>query len=191
MIILVTHNKHKFAEASELAKHYGAELAMPPNGEEKMEIQADSLKEVSRFAAAEAYGRIGLPILVDDSGLFVHALGNFPGVYSAPALDTIGTRGILRLMDGVKDRKAHFECCVSFADGNSVTSFIGRVNGDILLAEKGANGFGYDPIFAPEGYNGKSLAEVEMKEKNMVSHRGKAFEAFFKWYFNERQKRGK
>ena len=156
-----------------------------------MEIQADSLEEVSKFSADEAYRKIGRPLLVDDSGMFIAALNGFPGVYSASTLSTIGNKGILKLMEGVKNRKAYFKCCVSFHDGKRIRPFTGIVRGTLLHEERGAKGFGYDPIMSPEGYSGKSMAEVSMAEKNLISHRGKAFDKFFKWYSDEAKGRRK
>ncbi|HUC38744.1 MAG TPA: XTP/dITP diphosphatase [Candidatus Acidoferrum sp.] len=180
-LTLLTHNKGKLAEANEIAKRYGIELSMPQKLE-KLEIQSDLLSDVSEFAARHAYRYIKKPLVVDDSGLFVKALGGFPGVYSAYAVPTLGDKGILKLMNGVKDRSAYFECSVSFFDGRSTKSFSGKVHGSITKREKGSHGFGFDPIFSPNGYKGKTLAEVDVAQKNKVSHRGKAFSAFFRWY---------
>jgi XTP/dITP diphosphohydrolase len=188
-LILVTHNKGKLAEASEIAARYKIRLQMPEGKIEKLEIQADTLEEVSRFSAIDAYPKIRKPLVVDDSGLFINYLKGFPGVYSAYAVPTIGNNGILKLMRGVKDRKAYFECCVSFTDGNIVKSFTERVNGKIVDEARGERGFGFDPIFSADGFNGATFGETEMSSKNEVSHRAKAFDSFFKWYSNEYGKR--
>jgi XTP/dITP diphosphohydrolase len=188
-LIMVTHNKRKIAEANEIAQAYGIEVQMPQGGTEKLEIQSDSLQEVSKFSALEAYKTIQKPLVVDDSGLFVNSLHGFPGVYSASVLATIGNQGVLRLMEQVEDRKAHFECCITFYDGKNIRQFTEKVEGDITFNEKGDKGFGFDPIFAPDTYKGRSFGEFEIAEKNKISHRGKAFESFFKWYSNEQQQK--
>ncbi len=180
-LLIVTHNKGKFAEASKIGKEFGVELEMAP-GEGKFEIQADTIQEVSAFSAKHAFERLKKPLIVDDSGLFIEALKGFPGVYSAYTLPTIGNDGILRLMRGRENRSAYFECCVSYCDSNGVKSFSERVTGNILDEEKGKNGFGFDPIFSAEGFNIISMAEMELDQKNSISHRGKAFRSFFRWY---------
>lgn len=181
-IILVTHNKNKFEEINPIAKRFGITLKMPGSDLEKIEIQADSIVDVSRFSASSAYEILKKPLVIDDSGLFIRSLKGFPGVYSDQAFRSLGNSGILKLMNGVTDRRAYFECCASFCNSKGVTSFTERINGTILNVEKGDNGFGFDPIFTLDDYNGKSLAEVDIHKKNKVSHRGKAFESFFKWY---------
>ena len=182
-LIIVTRNKGKFAEANEIAKAFGVELAMPDDGIGKLEIQADKLSAVSEFSAIEAYKKIKKPLIVDDSGLFINALEGFPGVYSAPIYRGIGGMpGILKLLEDKGDRSAYFECSVAFYDGKTLKSFIGRIDGMITNEMRGSGGFGYDPIFAPNGYGGKTFAELGVAEKNKVSHRRKALEAFFRWY---------
>lgn len=182
-LTLLTHNKGKLREANKIASMYGVEL-VPPGLVEKFEIQSESLSEVSGFAARNAYQELKKPLLVDDTGMFVRALGGFPGVYTAHTQYTIGNQGILKLMEGVKDRSAYSACALSFFDGRTFKCFVGKMNGSILKTERGRSGFGFgfDPIFSPTGYSGKSLAELSMDDKNGVSHRGKALEAFFRWY---------
>ncbi len=186
-LILVTHNKGKLREANRVARRYGISLSTPKYIG-KFEIQSDSLAEISEYAAKEAYKHIKKPLLVDDTGMFIHALNDFPGVYTSHALERIGNGGLLKLMDGIKNRSADSKCALSFYDGKTFRCFVGRMDGSILRNQKGNGGFGFDSIFSPKGYKGKSLAELGMDDKNRVSHRGKAFEAFFRWYSNEKKK---
>ncbi len=181
VLTLLTHNRGKLAEANRIARKYEVEL-VSAKFIEKFEIQSESLEEVSGFAAKTAYEKLRKPLLVDDTGMFVRALGGFPGVYTAHTQYTIGNSGILKLMEGKKDRSAYSACALSFFDGRTFKCFVGRMNGSILKAEKGSGGFGFDPIFSPAGYSGRSLAELSVDDKNKVSHRGKAFDAFFRWY---------
>ncbi|MCL5430454.1 MAG: RdgB/HAM1 family non-canonical purine NTP pyrophosphatase [Candidatus Marsarchaeota archaeon] len=185
-ITLVTHNKGKIAEANELAKRFDIEFVMSETSK-KLEIQAENLSDVSEFAARNAFVVERGPLLIEDSGLFVKSLNGFPGVYSAQAFAQIGNAGILKLMEETKDRDAYFECALSFFDGKTMKTFVERVSGSIIFEEKGRYGFGYDPIFSPEGYNGKSFGEVQIAGKNGISHRSKAFEAFCKWYLDEKR----
>ena len=110
--------------------------------------------------------------IIDDSGMFVHALKGFPGVYSAYGQKTIGNKGILTLMEGVKDRSATFKCCIGCDIDGETIIVTGKCDGFILFEEKGTEGFGYDPIFSPDGK--RSFAEISVEEKNTMSHRGNA-----------------
>lgn len=185
-LVLVTHNRRKIDEAGDIARKYSIELVMPKDKTEKLEIQADSIEEVARFSAVEAFKKIKQPLVVEDSGLFIDALKDFPGVYSAHVFVTLGNKGILKLMDKVENRKAYFDCCVCFYDGKTLKSFRERVDGVIINEERGDLGFGFDPIFVPNDYGGKSYGEVNIELKNRTSHRGKAFDSFFRWYSNEK-----
>jgi XTP/dITP diphosphohydrolase len=139
-----------------------------------VEIQADTLEEISRAKCEALVGKVDAPFIVDDGGLFVDALHGFPGVFSAHALKTIGSAGILKLMEGVADRRAHFAAVVSFYDGSEVRSFSGRCDGAITTAPRSSgHGFGFDPIFVPEGQT-RTFGELPADYKNRFSHRGRA-----------------
>ena len=169
-MIFVTGNPGKFSEAAGLIPGLRqANLEVP-------EIQADSVEEVARFSVETAYKKLGVPCFVDDSGMFVDALGGFPGVYSHYVLDTIGNAGVLRLMESAENRKAHFECCIAYHDGKEMHTFGGRVDGELADAARGENGFGFDPIFVPEGH-GRTFAE-DAAYKKKVSHRTRALREF-------------
>ncbi|HWH09264.1 MAG TPA: non-canonical purine NTP pyrophosphatase, partial [Candidatus Thermoplasmatota archaeon] len=162
-------------EASEALAPLGVEVV--GSDLRPVEIQADSLHEVSRAKCEVLVGRLDPPFMVDDGGLFVPALRDFPGVYSAHALKTIGVPGILRLMEGVEDRRARFEAVVSYHDGRGVRSFHGRCDGTLTTAPRAAgHGFGFDPIFVPEGQD-RTFAELPASYKNRFSHRGRALAA--------------
>ena len=135
-------------------------------------MQADTLEEVATFGAKEALLRLGVPLFVEDAGLFVDSLNGFPGPYSAYVYNTIGNEGILKLMYGVEERSAHFISCVCLAyPGGEMHIFEGRVDGRISTMAQGQEGFGFDPIFEVEGIR---FAEMTQEEKNIVSHRGRA-----------------
>ncbi len=144
------------------------------------EIQADTINETIVPGLKWLMERCDRPIMIDDSGLFIDALKGFPGVYSAYVFKTIGCDGILRLMDGVKDRSARFECCIGFMRPGGEPSIVKGVSkGSIALAKAGSGGFGYDPVFIPEGHS-ETFAQMPIPEKNKISHRGRAVEAFLK-----------
>lgn len=137
------------------------------------EIQADRLEKVVRFAATVLDDQIRGDYVIDDSGLFVDALGGFPGVYSSYAYKRLGCGGLLKLLDGVKARGAAFETVFLVRQGGAHEVFHGEARGTIADRERGAAGFGFDPIFVPEGA-AKTYAEMSLTEKNAVSHRGRA-----------------
>jgi XTP/dITP diphosphohydrolase len=143
------------------------------------EVQADTLDEVA-VASAHAVLRDGLagPVFVlEDAGLFVDALSGFPGVYSAYVFRTLGVDGVLRLMEGHEDRRARFESRIALClpDGR-VEVLAGTCHGVISAEARGAGGFGFDPIFLPEG-DERTFAEMSIGEKGAVSHRGRALTA--------------
>ena len=104
-------------------------------------------------------------------------MNGFPGPYSSYVFKTLGNKGIIKLMEGVENRKAYFMAVIAFFDGEKVWTFKGRVDGEIADEIRGDKGFGYDPIFL---YGDKTFAEMG-DEKNEVSHRRRALENFFSW----------
>jgi len=137
------------------------------------EIQAESLEAVLRAAADGLDRRVQGDYLADDSGLFVDALRGFPGVFSAHAFHTLGCEGLLRLLRGVRNRSARFECRFLIAAGGKHRIVGGTCRGRIAPSLRGESGFGFDPIFIPEGAS-RTFAEMSTEEKNAVSHRGRA-----------------
>lgn len=169
MINFVTSNEGKFAEARGIFK----DLVQKNIG--YTEIQADTLEEVATYGMKEVSSRLQGPVMLEDAGLFIEALKGFPGVYSAYVQKTIGNDGILRLMQGREDRKAYFRSVVAYTEpGMEPRLFKGEVHGKIGFESRGGKGFGYDPIF----YVGeKSLGEMEIEEKNRISHRAASMKA--------------
>jgi XTP/dITP diphosphohydrolase len=138
------------------------------------EIQAESL-EITIIPGLEwVMSKYKRPIMIDDSGLFIDALKGFPGVYSSYVFKTVGCDGILSLMKGVRDRRSRFECCIGFMrPGGEPFIAKGVAPGSISSEKVGTGGFGYDPIFVPEGCD-RTYAQIEVGEKNKISHRGRA-----------------
>jgi XTP/dITP diphosphohydrolase len=172
----VTTNLGKFKEISaQMADHgYVLEHIRTPYPE----IQADSLEATIIPGLQWVLERYERPIMIDDSGLFIDALRGFPGVYSSYVFKTIGCDGILNLMKGMTDRHARFECCIGFiAPGKDPFLAKGVARGTISHEKAGTGGFGYDPIFVHEGYS-KTYAQIDIAEKNSISHRGRALAKF-------------
>jgi XTP/dITP diphosphohydrolase len=177
-ITFASTNQNKFREVESIlaAKGVRAEFARL----ELVEIQSDSLEEIAREKARSAYAKVQKPVIVEDDGLFVDALAGFPGQYSSYVLKTIGNAGILKLLEGKGDRSASFRSLVAFFDGAGLQLFEGKVAGSIseTIAQ---GGWGYDPIFVPEGAGTTTFAELA-NNKNDYSHRKKALEKFAQWF---------
>lgn len=147
------------------------------------EIQSDSLAEIATEGVRDAYEELGEACFVDDSGMFVEGVGGFPGPYSSYVYSTLGIDGVLNALDGIDDRSARFDCVVAYHDGDEVRTFEGTVAGRVTREQRGDGGFGYDPIFeVAEDEEARTFAEMPPDEKNEVSHRRRAFEAFADWY---------
>lgn len=136
------------------------------------EIQTSELEEVVEKGMEEIRSKGIRDFIIDDSGLFIDALKGFPGVYSAYGQKTIGNQGILTLMKGVENRKATFKCCIGCDIGGKTIIVTGECQGVIIDEERGNGGFGYDPIFSPDGV--RTFSEIGIEEKNTMSHRGNA-----------------
>ncbi len=179
VIHVLTQNEGKFREFLELSKEHGVVLKQLPSP--KVEVQLRSLEDIAVYAASVALVEWGVPLFVEDAGLFIEALKGFPGPYSSYVYKTLGVDGILKLMKDVKNRKAYFKSVIALAiPGEGVRIFTGIVRGSIALEAQGTGGFGFDPIFIAEGMN-KTFAELSISEKNRLSHRGKAFTSMVMW----------
>ena len=185
VIFLVTGNIHKFAEARLVLSKFDLSTAML--NMDIVEIQADTIEDVAKASVMDAVRKCRLPVIVEDAGLFIKALKGFPGPYSSYVFRTVGLKGVLKLMENAKERRAFFESMVAFSTPNqkSPKLFRGRIEGRIAKKAKGQEGFGFDPIFFPLGDKGKTFAEMSMNEKNKFSHRAKALRAFAEWYAAE------
>ena len=184
-VFFATHNINKFNEARLILSDYDISVGMLRV--EKSELQHDSLKEIAQISALEIFQKYGLPILLEDSGLFITILNGFPGPYAAYTYKTIGNNGILALIENKKNRTATFKTSIVYCNGkNDLHHFEGEVTGKIInknLRDQNILGFGFDPIFQPNG-NSKVFAEMSIIEKNLYSHRSKAMQKFAIWFKN-------
>ena len=185
-VVVASHNEGKVRELRVLLEPFGLELVSAkeldlPEPEEtgttfffNAELKAMSAADLS-----------GLPAIADDSGICVEALGGDPGVYTANWADTSGGRDWMLAMSRVQERleahgpgvsrAAYFACvlCVAWPDGH-VESFEGRAEGSLVWPPRGDRGFGYDPVFVPQGYD-QTFGEMDPEEKHRISHRAAAF----------------
>lgn len=175
-IRFVTSNAGKIEEAKARLRPLGFDVVGTKR--ELEEIQADSIEAVARHKARQLVGRLLPPFFIEDAGLHIEALQGFPGTYSSFVFRTIGNDGILRLLRGKprSQRRARFQAVVAYVDTNRrIRLFTGHADGHIADTPRGANGFGFDPIFIPEG-SPRTFAELDAHEKGTVSHRGHALD---------------
>lgn len=177
-LVFATHNLHKLEEIRNILKNYEV-VGLPDIGcHEDIVEDADDLQGNAKIKADFVTNNFHLDCFADDTGLEVEALGGAPGVYSAryagegcPYHDNVVK--LLKALDGIENRKARFRTVIALNINGEQHFFEGVVNGKILTEEHGDGGFGYDPIFQPDGYD-LSFSEMKMEEKNKISHRGRA-----------------
>ena len=194
-IILASNNKSKMREFRELLAGTDAETVSQRDAGCDFEVEETGTTfEENAFLKANAVMQAtGCIAVADDSGLVVDALNGEPGIYSArygyghEASDEARNEYLLERLGDEQQRSARFVCCICCCLPNGdVISTRGECEGEILFAPQGENGFGYDPLFRPLGYD-VSMAELSADEKNAISHRGKAMREFiekFKRYYN-------
>ena len=187
-LVLATRNAGKVAELA--ARLDGLPVTIRPAADwadaPEVEEDAETLRGNAEKKARALHAHTGLPALADDTGLEVDALGGAPGVrsarYAGPDADDAANRARLRdALRGEADRSARFRTVLAYADGTDVRFFDGVCEGTILPDERGAGGFGYDALFVPADGDGRTFAEMDKAEKNRISHRGRALEAFVAW----------
>ena len=187
-LLLATRNPGKVAELALRLEPLGVVLLSATDlpGAPEVDEDADTLVGNAVKKAVALSQHAGLPALADDTGLEVDALDGAPGVWSArfagdPADDAANRALVLARMAGQTDRKARFRTVLAFADGGVIHTFDGVCEGTLLDGERGGGGFGYDRVFVPTDGDGRAFAELSGEEKNRISHRGRALDAFVAW----------
>lgn len=175
----VTGNENKFKEVKQILSKFQIDVVQAKV--EVIEPQDESIVEVSKSKALQAFEKIKAPLFVEDAGLFIKALNGFPGAFSHFVYKKIGCEGILKLMENKKDREAYFASSIAFMSHllKEPIIFYAEVYGSIAKEKRGSSGFGFDPIFIPKGYD-KTFAELGEK-KNEISHRSKALNMFIEF----------
>jgi inosine triphosphate pyrophosphatase len=168
-LILVSSNPNKGIEAERILGQplLRVSISLP-------EIQAPSVEDIARHkleqARSKGYGRL----VVEDVSLGFEELGNFPGPYVRWLLEAAGGKGLGAIAYALLNRRACAQCCVAYWDGDTPRIFMGETTGQVLVAPRGEQHFGWDAWFQPEG-SAKTFAEMDAEEKDKVSHRGKAY----------------
>jgi XTP/dITP diphosphohydrolase len=186
-IVLATNNQHKADELYAILKGENIPLelllisSVLPDGLEVDET-GHTLEENAYLKAIAIHTATGLPCIADDTGLEVSALGGQPGVFSARYAGANATYDdnvnlLLKNLDGIEERSATFRTVVCYVDGLRTFFAEGICTGRIIKERKGSGGFGYDPVFMPDGYS-ETFAELSSEVKNAISHRGNAIKNF-------------
>lgn len=175
VVVLATHNRHKIREFGEIFGASNIESDDPMAEETEDSFGGNALLKARAVKARHP----GAVVIADDSGLQVESLGGAPGVYSARYAGKDGDSEannalLLKNLGGAKDRSASFVCAIAYiGQDGSEHLFTGVSRGRIAFAPSGVGGFGYDPLFIPDGFS-KTFAELSPEEKNSISHRARA-----------------
>ncbi len=186
-LVVASNNAHKLKEIAEIFTQFEVVSQGQVGFCEEVAETGETFLENALIKATAAAKALGIPALADDSGLCVDALGGAPGIFSARYAgghgdDKANRLLLLKNLEGVDNRRAHFTSALAFVypDGKALTAE-GHTYGEILYAEEGNGGFGYDPIFKSDDL-GKSFGVATAEEKNAVSHRGRSLQALLeKW----------
>jgi len=186
-LFLASNNSHKIKELQIMLGNSSRILTpkdfpLYPEPEES----GNSLEENAAIKAHAGFNFTGLPTLSDDSGLFVETLGGDPGVQSAyyggkPSNSLNNIDKLLFELKEKSNRKAYFQTIIAWYDGKELLYFKGEIKGRIIQEVKGKTGFGYDPVFIPDGYE-TTFAEMSESEKNAISHRANALKEFSNYF---------
>ena len=196
-IVFATNNQHKLKEVREILGENFEVMSLDDIGcHEDIEETADTLEGNSRLKALYIYNKYKVNVFADDTGLEVRALNGAPGVYSARYAGGEGHDSeanmarLLHEMEGVTDRTARFRTVITLMLQNGEEHvFEGVVEGKIIEKRRGGAGFGYDPIFCPEGHS-QTFAEMGSEMKNTISHRGRAVEKLARFLRHQLSKNG-
>ena len=169
--VLVSGNRGKIAEARRMAGAdlEAVELDLP-------EIQSLDLLEVLAAKGEEAWRLLGRPLVVEEAGLELAALNGFPGPFVRWMLEAVGAEGLAKTAAALGDPRATTRCALLYKDASRTVIAEGITEGTLVLPPRGPNGFGWDPVFLPEGES-RTFGELAGEEKDAVSHRGRAWRA--------------
>lgn len=180
-LVFATNNQHKLEELQALLGSKIRLLSLNDIGcSDEIPEEQPTLEGNASQKAFYVFNKFGFNCFADDTGLEIEALNGEPGVYSARYAGEeknpqANMNKVLRLMEKINNRKARFRTVISLVVDGTEVQFEGVADGEILTEKQGDKGFGYDPLFKPAGFQ-KTFAEMNMTEKNSISHRGRAVE---------------
>ncbi len=179
-LLFATHNQNKFKEVKSLIPSFIELLSLNDvKIETEVEETSDTIEGNALLKVRTIHHQTGMNCFADDSGLLVEALNGAPGVYSARYAgdqknDDDNIQKLISDLYDVTNRKAYFKTVIAIIIDGKEQLFEGIINGHIITEKRGNNGFGYDPIFMPDGYD-KTFSEMNLATKNAISHRAIAF----------------
>ena len=185
-LLFASQNKNKVHEIqSALQGKFVIKSLLDINHYQELDEPYDTFEENAKTKAKQGYDIFRMPCFAEDAGLVIQALGGRPGVLSARYAGTqkdpqANIDKVLTEMKGIEDRSAYFIACIAYFSGSDYKLFEGRIYGEILQDRYGEKGFGYDPIFRPDGYD-HSFGELSDQIKSSVSHRTIAMNQFVNW----------
>lgn len=188
-LVFATHNKNKFTEVKEmLPKHIELFSLSDIGCNEDIAETADTIEGNAILKARYVFDNYHLPCFADDTGLEVKALNNEPGVYSARYAgiennSQANIEKLLRNLESENDRSARFKTAIAFISDTAEKVFLGICEGEIRNEPQGNSGFGYDPIFQPDGFD-VTFAEMTLFQKSEIGHRGKAMRQLNEFWRN-------
>lgn len=186
-ILLATTNKGKLNDVKEILKNIDVEILSFLDFDDYPEVEetGTTFLENAELKVKAAFEKYGIPSIGDDSGLESFQLNGEPGIYSARYAgensddEENNLKLMAKLSNYTEPHPGRFVCAAVYFDGKEFKSAVGEVRGNIIKNPRGKNGFGYDPLFVPDGYD-KTMAELPHEEKNKISHRLKAFKELIK-----------
>ncbi|QTY27219.1 non-canonical purine NTP diphosphatase [Flavobacterium sp. CS20] len=182
-LVFATHNHHKLTEVKAILPQFIESLSLNDiNCHEDIAETANSIEGNAQLKARYVFKNYNLPCFADDTGLFVNALNGEPGVYSARYAGgqknaQANIQKLMQNLNHVQDRSAYFKTVIAFKTQNEEKIFTGICKGEITKTPSGKSGFGYDPIFKPQGYT-ETFAALDANTKNQISHRSLALQKF-------------
>ena len=171
-LLFVTGNENKLKEISQILgfEVKGVKIDLP-------EIQDIEVDNIIEYKARDAYEKVKKPVVIEDTGLYFESMNGFPGALIKWILKSVDNGGIIKILKNMENKRAYAKTSIGYFDGNEFRIFSGIIKGEICEEPRGENGFGWDKIFQPDGYN-KTFAEMTNEEKNNISMRKIAFEKF-------------
>ena len=190
-LVFATNNNNKIKEIKHLLNNPSADWLLSLEGidcHEEIPETADTIEGNAIQKARYVYEKYGYNCFADDTGLEIEALNGEPGVYSARYAgehksSEDNMQKVLTQLKDITNRNARFKTVIALIIDEKITCFEGIVEGQITTQKSGTEGFGYDPIFKPNGYE-KTFSEMDLDEKNKISHRGKAIRKLTNWLIN-------
>ena len=174
--VLVTGNPGKLEEARRILEAAGIAANCESIAIDLPEIQSLDIGEILRVKADEAWRRIGRPVVVEETGLYLPGLNGFPGPLVKWMLEAVGPQGVARAAAAFGDPRAEARCCLMWKDGSREIAAQGSTHGELVLPGRGNGGFGWDPVFLPAGET-RTYGELPAVEKDRLGHRGRAWRA--------------